>query len=228
MQRFASLALNLLFAALALCSICVVWLSLTIAPAQAEMQPIPPFAAAGEAAAPPAAFARPATTAFRPSGPLGPIFGWVLETQQRLQQQLATSVRGLKTDNPLAGAFTLALLSFVYGVVHAVGPGHGKTIISSYVVANEETARRGVIISFIAAAVQALTAVALVGVLAIVLNAPGLEINRWSNQLETVSYALIAAVGLWLLTKQLLAIWRGWRAEHSNATPHSHIMSPPP
>jgi ABC-type nickel/cobalt efflux system permease component RcnA len=49
-------------------------------------------------------------------------------------------------------------------VVHAVGPGHGKTIISSYVVANEETVRRGVIISFIAAALQALTAIALVGV----------------------------------------------------------------
>ena len=71
------------------------------------------------------------------------------------------SVKGLKTDNPMAGALTLAALSFLYGILHAVGPGHGKTIISSYVVANEETVRRGVIISFIAAGLQALTAVAL-------------------------------------------------------------------
>ena len=88
---------------------------------------------------------------------------------------------------PCPGALTLAALSFLYGILHAVGPGHGKTIISSYVVANEETVRRGVIISFIAAALQALTA----GVLLFGLNASGLQINAWSNQLESVSYALI-------------------------------------
>ena len=89
----------------------------------------------------------------------------------------------------------MAGASFLYGILHAVGPGHGKTIISSYVVANEETVRRGVIISFIAAALQALTAIALVGVLAVRAQCLGLQINAWSNQLESVSYALIALVG---------------------------------
>ena len=85
----------------------------------------------------------------------------------------------------------------LYGILHAVGPGHGKTIISSYVVANEETVRRGVIISFIAAGLQALTAVALVGLLLFGLNATGLQINAWSNRLESLSYAMIAIVGLY-------------------------------
>ena len=89
-----------------------------------------------------------------------------------------------------------------------MGPGHGKTIISSYVVANEETARRGVIISFIAAAMQALTAVALVGLLLFGLNASGLQINAWSNQLESVSYAMIALVGVYLLATQIVRLWR--------------------
>ena len=84
---------------------------------------------------------------------------------------------------PCPGALTLAALSFLYGILHAVGPGHGKTIISSYFVANEETVRRGVIISFIAAALQALTA----GVLLFGLNASGLQINAWSNQLEALA-----------------------------------------
>ncbi|GAF69269.1 unnamed protein product [marine sediment metagenome] len=139
------------------------------------------------------------------------VFAWVLDKQQGLQRMLATSVRGLKTDNPMAGAVTLAALSFLYGILHAVGPGHGKTIISSYVVANEETVRRGVIISFIAAGLQALTAVALVGLLLFGLNASGLQVNAWSDQLESVSYAMIALVGLYLLTTQLLRLWRSWR-----------------
>ena len=122
------------------------------------------------------------------------------------------SVKGLKTDNPMAGALTLAGLSFLYGILHAVGPGHGKTIISSYVVANEETVRRGVIISFIAAGLQALTAVALVALLLFGLNATGLQVNAWSNQLESLSYAMIALVGLYLLITQLYRLWRNWRS----------------
>ena len=105
-----------------------------------------------------------------------------------------------------------------------MGPGHGKTIISSYVVANEETVRRGVIISFIAAGLQALTAVALVSLLLFGLNASGLQINAWSNQLESVSYAMIALVGLYLLTTQLLRLWRNWRAAPAAhmAEAHAH------
>jgi ABC-type nickel/cobalt efflux system permease component RcnA len=134
-----------------------------------------------------------------------------LRTQQSLQRDLATGVKSLKGDHAVTGAVMLAALSFIYGVVHAVGPGHGKTIISSYVVANEETVRRGVIISFIAAGLQALTAIALVGILAFALNASGMQINAWSNQLEMVSYAMIALVGAWLLTTQLIVIFRRWQ-----------------
>jgi ABC-type nickel/cobalt efflux system permease component RcnA len=174
--------------------------------AKAEFKPLSPFAATE--AVPPSAFKPPSAAPFQAPGPFGRLFAWVLEKQQGLQRMLAASVKSLKTDNPLAGAFTLAGLSFLYGILHAVGPGHGKTIISSYVVANEETVRRGVLISFIAAALQGFTAVALVGVLLLGLGATGLQVNAWSSQLETVSYALIALVGLYLLWTQVVRLWR--------------------
>ncbi len=186
-------------------------LALAVTPVRAqELKPISPFAATE--AVPPSAFARPVAAPFQSRRPLGGVFAWVLDKQQGLQRMLATSVKGLKTDNPMAGALTLAGLSFLYGILHAVGPGHGKTIISSYVVANEETMRRGVIISFIAAALQALTAVALVALLLFGLNATGLQVNAWSNQLESLSYAMIALVGLYLLITQLYRLWRNWRS----------------
>ena len=224
-----------LAAALASCVLCALLsLVLATAVARAELKPINPFAATEVAPAPPSAFApRPVAVPFQATGPLGRLFAWVLDKQQGLQRMLATSVKGLKTDNPMAGAVTLAGLSFLYGILHAVGPGHGKTIISSYVVANEETVRRGVIISFIAAGLQALTAVVLVGLLLFGFNASGLQVNAWSNQLESVSYAMIALVGLYLLTTQLLRLFRSWRGvsaahaadeqlAHSHAEHHSH------
>jgi nickel/cobalt transporter (NicO) family protein len=187
------------------------------ASAEAEMKPIDPTAAE----TPPSAFAAPSTAQQSP-GAFNGIFGWVLRTQQSLQRDLATGVKSLKSDHAMTGAMMLAALSFIYGVVHAVGPGHGKTIISSYVVANEETVRRGVIISFIAAGLQALTAIALVGILAFALNASGMQINAWSNQLEMVSYALIALVGAWLLTTQLIAIFRRWRESRATEAQAGH------
>ena len=198
---------------------CVLFSLVAITAANAETRPLNPFAAEvapaeTAPAAPPSAFS-PGTQQVQSPGSFGGIFGWVLRTQQSLQRDLATSVKSLKGEHAMAGAFMLAALSFIYGVVHAVGPGHGKTIISSYVVANEETVRRGMIISFIAAGLQALTAIALVGILAFALNASGMQINAWSNQLEMVSYALIALVGAWLLTTQLTAIFRRRREPHA-------------
>ena len=192
---------------------------------RAELKPISPFAATEVAPASPSAFAPPTAAPFQAPGPLGRLFAWVLDQQQSLQRMLATSVKGLKTEHPMGGALTLAALSFAYGILHAVGPGHGKTIISSYVVANEETVRRGVIISFIAAGLQALTAVALVGLLLFGLNASGLQVNAWSNQLESVSYAMIALVGLYLLSTQLIRLLRRWRGiptAHAAPNPATH------
>jgi nickel/cobalt transporter (NicO) family protein len=191
----------------------------------AETGPATPFGAPASAqSGPPSAFSPP-QAAPRAQGAFGFLMTWVAETQQRMQRELAASVKRLKSGNAIAAALALAGLSFLYGIVHAVGPGHGKAIISSYVVANEETVRRGVMISFLAAAMQALTAVALVGVLLIAMNATGLQVNAWANQLESVSYALIALVGLYLLSTQLMRLWRrsrGSKAEQTAIDDHHH------
>ena len=191
-------------------------LLIVVAGAQAELKPFNPLAATE--VAPPSAFAPSTAAPFQSSGPIGRLSAWVFNQQQNLQRMLAASVKRMKTGSAIGGALALAALSFVYGILHAVGPGHGKAIISSYVVANEETVRRGVLISFIAAGLQALTAIVLVGVLLIGLNATGLQVNAWSNYLESVSYALIAGVGLYLLVTQLGRLWRGWRG-----APASHV-----
>ena len=122
-----------------------------------------------------------------------------------MQRELATEVKSLKSGTCARRALMLAGSQLHLRRGARRWTGHGKTIISSYVVANEETVRRGVIISFIAAGLQALTAMVLVGVLLFALNATGLQVNAWANQLEIVSYALIALVGLDLLSTQFIA-----------------------
>ena len=63
-----------------------------------------------------------------------------------------------RRPSPLSATLMLAALSFAYGVLHAAGPGHGKAVISSYVLADGRTVRRGILLAFLAALIQALSA----------------------------------------------------------------------
>lgn len=144
-----------------------------------------------------------------------------LAIQRDLHRQLAAAVRKLKSDGGVSAAWLLASLSFIYGVLHAVGPGHGKAVISAYVFANEQTMRRGVALSFLASLVQGFTAVILVGILAIVMNAAGLQIKAATAHLETGSYAFIALVGMWMLSSQLRQLF-GVKKPHAHSHGHDH------
>ena len=103
-------------------------------------------------------------------------------------------------------------ISFVYGIFHAAGPGHGKAVISSYLVANEETWRRGIVLSFASALLQAFVAVAIVGIAAALLNATAGQMCNAERVIELASYALIALVGarlIWVKGKGFLREARG-------------------
>jgi nickel/cobalt exporter len=109
-------------------------------------------------------------------------------------------------------------ISFAYGIFHAAGPGHGKAVISSYLVANEETWKRGITLSFLSALLQALVAVAVVGVAAALLGATAKTMNNAVWWIEIVSYLLIAAMGarlLWTMGKAFLSEWALLRAPKS-------------
>lgn len=197
-------------------------LVLLIPLAVAQSAPPSAFGAPSERQASPPAFTVPQAAPLNAKGTLGDVLTWVAQTQQKMQRMLAAAVKRLKEGNALGAGLLLAGLSFAYGVVHAAGPGHGKAIISSYVLANEETVRRGVLISFLAAGLQGLTAVALVGIMLIALNATGFQVNAWVKQLETVSYGLVFLVGLYLLLTELIRLWR--RRETRGDTSPTHAL----
>jgi nickel/cobalt exporter len=143
-----------------------------------------PFGA-GPAAAPP-----------RPPA-LDGIAGFILAKQAEFYRALAGMIRAAKADG--SAGFGLLGLSFAYGIFHAAGPGHGKAVISSYLVANGETWRRGIVLSFASALLQAFVAVAIVAIAAVLLGATAKMMGDTVRVIETASYALIMAVGARLL-----------------------------
>ena len=124
---------------------------------------------------------------------VGEIVGWLLARQSEFYREISGAIRAAKSDG--SAVWTLLLVSFAYGIFHAAGPGHGKAVISSYLVANQETARRGIVLSFASALMQSLVAVAIVGVCAWLLNATAKTMCGAERAVEIASYALIAAFG---------------------------------
>jgi ABC-type nickel/cobalt efflux system permease component RcnA len=150
------------------------------------------------------------------------VFGWILQKQAEFYRSLSAAIRSAKADG--SAVWGLFGLSFAYGIFHAAGPGHGKGVISSYVVANDETWMRGVVLSFASAFLQALVAVAIVGVAAALLNATASTMAQAVRYIEIVSYALILLLGLrltWTKGRALIAAWRG-HGRHAHAHIHAH------
>jgi nickel/cobalt exporter len=132
-----------------------------------------------------------------PAVPIEGVLGWIFAKQAEFYRQFSGLIRAAKSDG--TAAWSLFALSFLYGVFHAAGPGHGKAVISSYLVANEQTWRRGVVLSFASALLQALVAVALVAIAAALLHATAATMCRAGDVIEMVSYSLIILIGLRLL-----------------------------
>jgi nickel/cobalt transporter (NicO) family protein len=132
----------------------------------------------------------------RPSGEapqVGGIVGWLLAKQSEFYREMSSTLRAAKSDG--SAVWTLFAISFAYGIFHAAGPGHGKAVISSYLVANQETAQRGIVLSFASALMQSLVAVAIVAICAWLLNASAKTMCGTEKVVEIASYALIAALG---------------------------------
>jgi ABC-type nickel/cobalt efflux system permease component RcnA len=150
------------------------------------------------------------------------LFTQVSYWQSQFYRQLADAVRTWKDEGGFGGL--LIGLSFAYGVFHALGPGHGKAVIASYVVANRQTARNGAGLALVASLIQALVAIAVVMVLSIGLNVTAGVMNVATRWMEVAAYSTVMLLGVWLVwRKALMPAWRALkRRVRGRAQQHDH------
>ncbi|WGS00394.1 nickel/cobalt transporter [Bradyrhizobium sp. ISRA443] len=159
----------------------------------------------------------------RAAEPQGGLVGWLLAKQSEFYREMSATIRAAKSDG--SAVWTLLAISFAYGIFHAAGPGHGKAVISSYLVANRETTRRGIVLSFASALLQSLVAIVVVGICAWLLNATAKTMCGAEKAIEITSYALIAAFGarlLWVKGRGLIRALQVPRPALAMAGAHGH------
>lgn len=139
-------------------------------------------------------------TAMPTSGLFGGFFAWINVQQQGFYRTLTSALRTMRDEG--TGAWMLVAVSFAYGVFHAAGPGHGKAVISSYMLANEVALRRGVLLSFLSSMLQAVTAIVVMSAVFLFLRGTAFSMADATRYLEIASYALVTAFGMWLLWRK--------------------------
>jgi len=138
----------------------------------------------------------------------------VLQVLSDRLAELTRSIKGAEGPGPL---LALLLVSFIYGIFHALGPGHGKTLVSTFFIARDAKLGHSLVAGYLIALVHAISALTLVSLLFFIIH--GLFSSNFetaSRVLRMVSFGLIAALGAFMLVRRSLGI------EHSHSHNHGH------
>lgn len=150
--------------------------------------------------------------------------GWINAQQQAFYGALNDALSELR--NGYTALITLGVLSFLYGVFHAAGPGHGKVVISSYVLATQSEVKRGIALSVASAMLQSLVAVVFVLIAGLLL---GLTATQFANSTDVIvlgSYMLVIALGLWLIARKIFNLGHHHHDHDHDHDGHAHFVDP--
>lgn len=167
----------------------------------------------------------------REAAPSGGFGAYILAVQSGFYSSLQQAVGALKHGG--AALWTLLVLGFAYGVFHAAGPGHGKGVISAYLVADEKALAKGFLLSLAAALVQALVAILVVFIVTLLLKATAATMNQVTKGVELASFAVVALLGAvmtWRKAGKVLGVMALSRNPFAPAQDEScdHVHMPPP
>lgn len=161
--------------------------------------------------------------------PARAVFRQVADWQRQINRFLASQLRKTSEQGGLTAALTVIFASFIYGVLHAAGPGHGKLVVASYFTARDAPLKTGVLMGSVIAVTQAVVAILMVFMLSIVLGGSQLEIIDQTTILEVVSYGLILMIGLYMTYGALTGkATCGHDHGHDQAHHHGHNHGPDP
>ena len=172
--------------------------------------------------------------AFVMPAPVRAVFRQVADWQRQINRYLGRQLQASSDQGGLSAALTVILASFIYGVLHAAGPGHGKLVVASYFTAKKAPLKTGILMGGVIALTQAIAAILMVAVLAMVMGGSQLEIIDQTTLLEVVSYGLILAIGLYMTYGALTGkATRGHdhdhdHEEHGHGHHHGHSHGPDP
>ena len=134
------------------------------------------------------------------------VVAW-LDFQRDVNRYVAAEMRALKAGTSLVPLFTGLGLAFLYGVVHAIGPGHGKLVIASYLATRDAKPWYAYLLAARMGAMHVVSAVIVVAFADYLLRRTFGGIPTEAPAIRVTAYAVLTVTGLWMLRQA----WRRYR-----------------
>lgn len=140
--------------------------------------------------------------------------------QREVNQQMSALLKAVAA-NPAQAGGSLLLFSFLYGVLHALGPGHGKVVITTWLATHPSKLKSAIGLTLASSLLQGLVAIGLVVLVLGLLQLPARQLHQSSFWLEKGSFALVGVLGLllcWRAVKKLRVLLK--KPRFTAFTPH--------
>jgi nickel/cobalt exporter len=149
------------------------------------------------------------------------MIGQINRWQRGFNREIAVLAKDVKNGSSPRAFLTLLLVAFLYGTIHALGPGHGKTLTFSYFLSHGASRwKKGLILGNLIAAFHAASATILVLGIYFFLKSSLMDHFDLANQfIKRISSVMITGVGLLLLVKQIYLILKPQLEESSASEP---------
>jgi len=150
---------------------------------------------------------------------------WIFEIQRTIYEALAETMQLVKTEKEKPGMLLLVLAgAFLYGIIHALGPGHRKTILFSYFIAEEAPLIRGMAAGALMGILHGAAAAGIILPLFYLLRGSLLlTFNQVSRSIELAAFLFITLFGAVML---LYSIVHMLSDRSSNADRDTEVSQP--
>lgn len=144
--------------------------------------------------------------------------------QKVMHQQMSTLLEAVH-ERPHQAGLSLLTFSLVYGILHAVGPGHGKVVITTYLATHPAYLKNSLKLTLASSLLQGMMAIILVSITLGVLQLSSRALHASSFWMEKASFMLVAILGLWLSGRALRRLWVAFTHARHTGMPTIQRMS---
>lgn len=126
-----------------------------------------------------------------------------IEIQQQLNAAISSTFREIGDGNSLIPVLTILGIAWIYGVIHALGPGHGKLLVSSYFLRNNRSNKEAFKMGYLISVIHTISALSISFVLYYLLEVVFSQtFQEVSHYMTKISALLIIGVGIYLFFEQ--------------------------
>ncbi len=160
--------------------------------------------------------------------------------QKDLHRQMTQLLQQV-AEQPHQAGISLVIFSLIYGVLHALGPGHGKVVIATFLATHPSRVKTSIRLTLLASLLQGSVAIVLVTVMLVLLKTSSRQLHLSSFWLEKGSYLLVIGLGVMIGYRALRALWlalrprpapvfRAFQPQHQHdehcGCGHAHLPTP--